>query len=382
MIRNCFCILWFLCLVLGCNTGQSSSQKTNADKEYLLSATDSIRYAVGYEVTSHEGYKKVEVRDPWNKKRLLQRYLLVPRGRSLPENLPKGTLVRTPVRKIVVYTSVHLSILNALGVKDDIVGVCEVQYIKSPEMKKRIGEGLISDLGNSMSPNIEKMIALEAEVIFASPFENAGYGSVETTGISIIECADYMENEPLGRAEWIKFFGLLTGMETRADSLFRETERRYLELKKLTGGVQYRPRLMVGKKYGLPWNVASGESFMASLYKDAGADYIFRYLPGTGGTPLSFETILEKAVDADIWLLQYNLDEDMTYDALRSEYSPYSHFGAFRNRNIYGCNTSTSFFYEEVGMNPDYLLADLIALFHPELLPKHKPRYFFPLEFR
>jgi len=372
MIRNCFCLLLLLCLTLGCNVRHSSSSEGEK--------TDFVRYAVGYTVTGQDGYTEVEVHDPWNKGRLLQRYLWVPRDKPVPEGLPNGTVVRVPLRNIVVYTSVHSAVLDELGVTENIVGVCESRYIQTPAINECIRSGLITDIGEATAPNVERMIEIGTEVVLASPFNNGSYGPVEKIGIPIIECADYMETDPLGRAEWIKFLGLLTGQQERADSLFRETESRYLQVKALVKGVIFRPKLMTGKKYGSPWYVPSGGSYMARIYKDAGADYLFSYLPGTGGSPMSFETVLDKAIHADIWLIHYNQKEDMTYDMLESDYASYSQFDAFRDRHIYGCNTNYSLYYEEVPMHPDYLLAELIALFHPQLLPAHKFRYFSPLK--
>jgi iron complex transport system substrate-binding protein len=387
MMRNCFCLLLILCLASGCNVRQSSSSDAGdgacaSSNEDLLHLKDSIRYAVGYTVTNHDGYAKVEVRDPWNKGRLLQRYLLVPRDAALPlpEGMPEGTLVRVPLRNIVVYTSVHSAVLDELGVAGDIVGVCESRYINVPVVRERVREGLIQDLGEATSPSVERMIEIGTEVVLASPFDHGSYGPVEKLGIPIIECADYMETDPLGRAEWIKFIGLLTGRNVRADSIFRRTEADFLRIKALAGNVEYRPKLMTGTRFGSPWYVPAGESFMAHIYKDAGADYLFSYLPGTGSTPLSFETVLEKAIHADIWLIQYNREDDMTYDALKSDYSSYSRFDTFRDRHIYACNTNYSLYYEEVPIHPDYLLAELIAIFHPQLLPDHKFRYFAPLK--
>ncbi len=371
MIRNCFCLLLPLCLTLSCNVRHSSSSESEK--------TDFVRYAVGYTVTDQDGYTKVEVHDPWNKGKLLQRYLLVPRDKPIPEGMPKGTVVRVPLHNIVVYTSVHSAVLDELGVTGNIVGVCESRYIKVPAVNERIRNGLITDLGEATAPNVERMIEIGAEVVLASPFDHGSYGPVEKIGIPVIECADYMETDPLGRAEWIKFVGLLTGQSERADSLFRETESNYLKIKALAEGVTSRPKLMTGKKYGSSWHVPSGESYMARIYKDAGADYLFSYLPGTGGSPMSFETVLDKAIHADIWLIHYNQEEEMTYNMLKSDYASYSQFDAFRDRRIYGCNTNYSLYYEEVPVHPDYLLAELIALFHPQLLPEYEFRYFSPL---
>ena len=348
--------------------------------EKQFSLGDSLRYAAGYIVTNHDDYVKVDVRNPWKEKELLNSYILVPRDKPLPKNLPKGTIVRVPIRNIVVYTTVHSAFLDALEATDDIIGVCEAQYIKVSSITERIEKGYIKNLGQATSPNVERMIEIGAEVVIASPFNNSSYGPVEKIGIPIIECADYMENNPLGSAEWLKFLGLFTGRVAIADSLFSETEANYLRLKALVANTEYRPKLMTGMKYGSTWYVPSGESFMANIYRDAGAGYLFNYLPGAGGAPLSFETILEKAIHADIWLINYNRENEMTYNDLYSDYSPYSRFDAFRDRRIYGGNTNYSLYYEEVPLHPDYLLSELISIFHPQLLSGHKPRYFVPLK--
>lgn len=377
MIRNFFCLLLPLCLMVCCHMRQSSSMETAS-----VLKTDSIQYAEGFQVTRFTDYTLVEVKDPWNNHRLLQRYVLVDRTNALPANLPEGTVIRVPVKKITVFTSVHCAVLDKLGVTDDIIGVCESRYMNIPSIQSRLQEGLTFDFGESTHPNIERMLELGTEVVFASPFQNAGYGAVEKIGIPIIQCADYMEVKPLGRAEWIRFLSLFVEKEAIADSLFAETQQRYLDAKALTEDITSRPTLLSGKKYGSSWYTPAGGSYTAQLYQDAGADYIFSYLPGTGSTPLTFETVLDKAIQADFWIFNYNQAEDMTYPMLRAEYAPYSNFAAFENRRIFGCNTNYTLYYEEVPMHPDYLLRELVALFHPEKLPDHEFRYFKPLEGR
>jgi iron complex transport system substrate-binding protein len=392
MIYKFFCLVFSLCFILGCNiqnAKEKPKEKSVQSKEvgmptfiqaYNAHFVDSIRYAKGFEVMQSDGYVQVEIKDPWNKGKLLQRYLLVPRNRPIPESLPAGTIVRVPLRKMVVYAAVHVTVLDELGVLDEIIGVCEARYVKDSTIHARIEKGMIHDLGKATSPNIEKMLALGAEVILASPFENASYGAVEKTGIPIIECADYMEANPLGRAEWIKFVGLLTGTGKVADSLFRATEANYYRIKALTENMTYRPKLMTELRYGNTWYVSGGESYMANIYKDAGLDYLFAYLPGTGGIPLSFETVLDKAIHADLWTICYNRKDEMTYQALQADFYSYNRFDPFRNRRVYGCNTNYSPYYEEVPIHPDYLLEELIAIGHPYLLPNHTFRYFKPLK--
>ena len=350
------------------------SGKQTSSKEALSS--DSIQYAQGFTVQRFDTYIMVEVRDPWDSTRLLQRYLLVDRTKSVPGGLPKGTIVKVPVKDIVIYTSVHAAIIDQLHETDKVIGVCEPRYMDTPAIQEGIQAGRIADLGEATSPNIEKMIEIGAELVIASPFQNSSYGPVEKIGIPIIEGADYMEAFPLGRTEWIRFYGLLFGKEEMADSIFKETEQAYLSLKDLTANIDNRPTVLSEKKFGSSWYVPSGDSYMAHLIEDAGADYMFKDLPGAGSTPLAFETVFDKAIHADIWLVKYNQSSEMTYNDLRSEYTPYENFDAFKKKGIYTCNTGAVPYYEEFPIHPEYLLKDLIWIFHPELVFGYSPRYF------
>ena len=350
------------------------SGKQTSSKEALSS--DSIQYAQGFTVQRFDTYIMVEVRDPWDSTRLLQRYLLVDRTKSVPGGLPKGTIVKVPVKDIEIYTSVHAAIIDQLHETDKVIGVCEPRYMDTPAIQEGIQAGRIADLGEATSPNIEKMIEIGAELVIASPFQNSSYGPVEKIGIPIIEGADYMEAFPLGRTEWIRFYGLLFGKEEMADSIFKETEQAYLSLKDLTANIDNRPTVLSEKKFGSSWYVPSGDSYMAHLIEDAGADYMFKDLPGAGSTPLAFETVFDKAIHADIWLVKYNQSSEMTYNDLRSEYTPYENFDAFKKKRIYTCNTGAVPYYEEFPIHPEYLLKDLIWIFHPELVFGYSPRYF------
>ena len=350
------------------------SGKQTSSKEALSS--DSIQYAQGFTVQRFDTYIMVEVRDPWDSTRLLQRYLLVDRTKSVPGGLPKGTIVKVPVKDIVIYTSVHAAIIDQLHETDKVIGVCEPRYMDTPAIQEGIQAGRIADLGEATSPNIEKMIEIGAELVIASPFQNSSYGPVEKIGIPIIEGADYMEAFPLGRTEWIRFYGLLFGKEEMADSIFKETEQAYLSLKNLTVNIDKRPTVLSEKKFGSSWYIPAGDSYMAHLFEDAGADYMFKDLPGAGSTPLAFETVFDKAIHADIWLVKYNQSSEMTYNDLRSEYTPYENFDAFKKKRIYTCNTGAVPYYEEFPIHPEYLLKDLIWIFHPELVPGYSPRYF------
>ena len=343
---------------------------------------DSTYFAKGFKVRHYDHYITVEVKDPWklDSTAILQRYILVEREKPLPAKLPKGTIVKIPLKKVIVYTSVQCSIIEELGMIDEIAGVCETQYVDSKEIKKRVEKGLIADLGEASAPSIEKMINLEGEAIIASPFENCGYGAAEKIGIPIIEFADYMENSPLARTEWVRFYGLLFRQEKKADSIFKTTCDRYDSLKALTADVKYRPTLLAERKYGSSWFVPCGGSYMATIYKDAGADYIFADLPGSGSTPKSMESVLEKGINADFWLLKYNTKGDITYSQLKDESPAYAQFDAFKNKKIYACNTGEIPYYDIITLHPDRILENFLWIFHPGLLNGYRPEYFFPVQ--
>ncbi len=343
-------------------------------------SVDSIEYATGFTISRYDEFTEVNVRDPWDSTRMLQRYLLVDRDlKILPDGMGEGTVVRVPVDRVVLYTSVHASIVELLHQDDRVVGLCEVRYIDSKELKKRVADGRVADLGEATAPNVEKIMDLESEAIFSSPFKDAGYGPAEKLGIPIIEGADYMENHPLGRVEWIKFYGLLMGAESVADSIYRTTTIEYNRLKELAANVTHRPTLIAERKYGGQWFVPGGASYNAVMYADAGADYIFSDLKEGGSVPLAFESVLDRGIHADMWLMKYYNAEDMSYDDLEAEYAPYANFDAFKNRQIYACNSFTKSYYEDAPMHPHFILKDYIYIFHPELLPGYIPRYYAPM---
>lgn len=379
--RTCLAILCcviYLCCGATLFTACTPHGKPAASGEVL--SFDTLRYARGFTVQRYGTYTAVEIPDPWDSTRILQRYLLVDRTRPLPTGLPKGTVVKVPARNVVVYTSVHAAILDQLGEIEHVVGVCEPRYMDTPAIQEGIASGRIADLGEATSPDIEQMIDRGAELIIASPFQNSSYGPVEKIGIPILEAADYMESLPLGRTEWIRLYGLLFGKEAVADSIFSATEQRYLGLKALAADVRQRPTILSEKRFGSTWFLPAGDSYMAHLYQDAGGAYLFSDLPGSGSMPWAFESVFDRAIHADIWFIKYNSASDLTYAELQAEYTPYAHFDAFRNRRIYGCNTGTVPYYEEFPIHPDYLLHDLIAILHPELLPSDTTRYFFPMQ--
>ncbi len=340
-------------------------------------AAITMRHAEYLSLEEHAGYTLAHVRNPWDSTGILHTYILIDKAEPLPDHLPKGTVVRTPIERSIVYSGIHGSLLKELGALESIAGVCDLSYILLPDIHERHRQGKIMDAGDSMSPDMERIIDLHPDAILLSPFENSGgYGQVEKLGIPLIECADYMETSPLGRAEWMRFFGRLVNRAVRADSLFTAVEESYLALKGMTDTLSHRPTLISDLKSSSTWYMPGGRSTLARLYADAGAEYVFADDTRNGSIPLSFETVFDKGENATFWLIKYNFANDKTYSGLKREYAPYASFRAFREHRVYGCNTGKAAYYEETPFRPDRLLKDLIKVFHPELVEGYEPVYF------
>lgn len=367
LIQVGICVLLFSACA-----GKSGTTTANLSGDTIV-----FRHAENISIIQYEEYTRVELQDPWDANKLLHTYILVNKEDPLPSHLPKGTLVRTPLERTVVYSSVHCSLLKQLDALNRIAGVCDVKYIRMPEIQEAYQQKRITDVGDGMNPNVERIIDLHPEAILLSPFENSGgYGRIDKLNIPLIECADYMETSPLGRAEWMRFYGLLFGKAEQADSLFATVEQNYQTLKALVAPISRAPSVMCDLKTSSTWYTPGGNSTIAKLYADAGANYIFRKDKNSGSLAYSFEIIFDKGQQADYWLIRYNQPTDKTYQDLKQEYAPYTGFRAFQERNIYGCNTGRVPFYEEIPFQPDWLLKDLIKIFHPLLLSEYELRYF------
>ena len=359
-----------LCACHGRQTQRASSDDCD---------TLEFRHATHLAIVHHKDFTEVRLADPWKEGRTLHTYLLVPSGHDIPQDLPQGTLVRTPLRRAIVSTSVHCSLVIDMGKKASIAGVCEPQYIHIPYINEGIKNGSIADCGSGMSPTIEKIIDLHPDAIFLSPFQNSGgYGKTEELGIPIIETADYMETSALGRAEWMRFYGLLFGCEQTADSIFSTVETTYLTLKEKAQSAKTHPSMLMDKQTGSVWYVPGGESSIGGLIADAYIQYAWSDDNHSGSLAQSFENVLEEGGDADLWLFRYNSPHAITYDELLKENNGYGQFKAFSQRSVYGCNTATSTFYEDTPFHPHLLLRDFICIAHPEL-NLGDPQYFIKL---
>lgn len=322
-----------------------------------------FQYAKLIKLWDFGDYKKLEIKNPWDTASLLQTYLLVDKSKPTPSDLPEGIVLRTPLEKVVVYTTVHCTLLQELDAVSSIAGICDLDFMQQEAIIEGCKNGTIIDLGNSMGPNKEKIIDLNPDGIFLSPFENSGgHGDLDKFGLPVFECADYMETEALGRSEWIRIYGMLFGKTEKADSIFLEVEKAFeqIQAQVLADTTSRHPTLLYGLRYGDTWYVPGGNSYMAKLFKTAGAQYLFSETPNSGAIPYSFETVYEKGFNADLWLFLYNGKEDMNYTEMKFYYQ----FKSFQEREIYACNTSKTPYFDEIPFHPERLLIDLYQIIH------------------
>ncbi len=365
-------LLSVLAATLMCSCG-GNAQSTDSAGDTLR-----MRHAENICIIKYDDYVKVELANPWRKGALLHTYILVTEDTKTTD-LPQGTVVKVPLRQSAVSSGVHGGLIDELGALESIRAVFEVEYYTNEDILREYKAGRIINLGSSMSPNIELIIDAHPDALLLSPFENSGYGQLDNLDIPIIDCADYMETSPLGRAEWMKFYGLLYGKAHEADSLFDAIEEEYNSLKQLAQKNPRRPQVVNDLITGSTWYVPGGNSTTGKLIADAGGDYVFSKEKKSGSIALSPEVVFEKSQDADVWIFKYTQPTDKTYGQLAAESPLYRQIKAFKKHNAYGCNLSYVPFYNDLPYHPERHLKDLIKIFNPSALPHYQLKYYKPV---
>lgn len=385
-------------LVVACQGGKTASGEGGD--------TLQMKYAELLTIVKHNdgAYTEAIIENPWKKGTTLHKYILVPKGNEGDETVARlkddirensalqmgkaCDIVRTPLESNVVFTAPHCQLMYELGCKNAITGVCDKDYINIPDIKERVKlsdgkastsdtDKVIIDCGSSMQPDMERIIALKPEGLLISPFENSGgYGKLDKLHIPIIETADYMETSPLGRAEWMKFYGLLFKSEERSDSLFSSIEKEYLALKAEAAKLPQGLSILTERKMGSVWYVPGGKSTMGILLKDANAKYIFADDTHSGSLAYGPERILSKGTQVDVWAFKYFGGKALSKNDLLAEYEGYKVLKAFNSNSIYQVDTSTQPYFELTSFHPEILLREFIILAHPKATQFGKLRFY------
>ncbi len=338
-----------------------------------------MKYATLLHIVRYEDYTVVSIDNPWKEGKTLHKYVLLEKGRTPSAELPKGTVIHIPATKNVVFNTAHCQLMDWLGARSQLSGITDLKYILVPFVKEGVSKGIIEDCGDGMSPVVEKIIDMKPDLIMLSPFENSGgYGRLDDINIPLVECADYMERSALARAEWMRFYGLLLGKSEEADSLFAIVDSSYNALKELAKKSTDERSILTEKLTGSTWYVPGGKSSIGGIISDANGTYPWKDDKHGGSLAMTFESVLDKAGNSDVWIFNYFGSGHLTYDQLSSEFQGYQEIKAFKTKETWYVDTQRTPYFEEVSFRPDYLLRDYIILLHPTL-GLGKPRYYTPV---
>ena len=374
-MRNLYSILFFVAFIItGCKN------ETTPVSVKSTEITNAVTHAKGLQIYRYDGYTVVKVTNPWPDAKNAYTYVMQKKGGIIPDSLKNYTTVQVPLKTVVVTSTTHIPSLEALGVENTLVGFPGTDFISSKNTRVRIDSGKVKEAGANENLNTEVMIDLapDAVVGFSISSNNKSLNSIEKSGMKVLYNGDWTEQSPLGKAEWIKFFGALYDQEDKADKLFTDIEKAYSEAVTLAQKAITRPTVLGGAMFQDHWYLPQGKSWAALFLKDAKADYLWADTDGTGSLSLAFETVLEKAENADVWMGpgQFTSLKEMT------DTNPhYAQFKAFKTKNVYSYSskkgaTGGILYFELAPNRPDLVLKDLISIFHPELLPGYELHFF------
>ena len=320
--------------------------------------------------------------NPWSGQ-VLGEYYLYPDSAELPGELAGKAVIRTPVKNVIAYSSTQWSVFLELGEIDRVKGILESAYTDNVEIKRLLAEKKMEDVGTETCLKTETVISLHPDVILYTPYSTVPKTEIGgLTGAVMFPFADYLENHPLGRAEWLKVIGFLTCREAYAEQWFDDMARRYEYLKKRCENVKSRPTVFSDLPFEGQWYLPGGASYISQIFRDAGADYIWSDNASTASLPVDAETVLAKARNADYWRVMNSTDSKFTYERLAAENELYTYFKAYQKRNIIVCDIRESGYFEKSEYEPDLLLKDFVFVFHPEVLEdeNYEPEYFYKLK--
>ncbi len=370
----CLSVLLFFCQ---CDKGIDRNLPIDVQKE-------NVTYAKGFSIQKEKDYTLMEITKAFSKSEKTYRYVLTTEDKTRPDLPNVDAFIKVPISSIVVTSTTHIPALELLGVEESLIGFPNTDYISSERTRKRIDQNLVKELGQNESINTEVALDLKPDVVvgFGVDGQNTALNTLETAGIPIIYNGDWLEQTPLGKAEWIKFFGVLYQKQATADSIFDAIEKTYLDTKKLTDGVTEKPTVLSGAMYKDIWYLPYGNSWAGQLIADAGGDYLWEESKGSGSIALNIESVLDRGQEADMWIAPGSFSR---YSDLQKAQEVYTRFNAYQTKNIYNFvnrkgTTGGLLYYELAPNRPDIVLKDLVSYLHPELLPDYQPYFFEPLE--
>ena len=354
--------------VLGACSGKSARQQTSGNEATADSAVSiSVKYATGFSVRDSLGMRLVDI----GKK---DHFALVSTD---DVRVPDGyTKVRVPIKSTICMTALQLSNFTVLAAHDVVKGITGTKNLFNQDILERVKDGRIVKIGMEGEFDTELILAANPDVIFISPSKRGGYDAISETGITLVPHLGYQETDPLGQAEWVKLVGMFIGREKEANEVFAGIESRYNGLKEKTQHVDRRPTVFSGEMHYGTWHAVGGKNYLAQIFRDAGAEYVIND-DETSGENLEFEKMYALAANADYWRILNSFPSEFSYEALKASEQRNALFKAFKERKVIYCNMRKQPYYEITPVEPDVLLKDFVAIFHPELVePGYEGKYY------
>ena len=364
---NSLVVLVVLFLFMGC------SSDLGKHKKITQLVTNDVTFARGF-VISNDG-NCIITRNPSDTSLIFSVYSFA----STPKHIQNDNYIHIPqsINRCVCLSSTHIAFLSALGLDDRIVGVPDTLYLYNKQIKQAIRNRTINMVSRGGAVDQEMLLATNPEIIFADLSMKNELRFFEDIGIPVVYVEEYNETTPLGRAEWIRLFGVFFNVPQKADSIFNSIMARYNAIVAQVASLNApKPTVFGGMEYQGVWYVSGGASYIANLYQDAGAEYLFADNLLSGSRPLDFEVVYDKAMDADYWRIMQGSSENLTFSAIEQWNRHYVDFEAFKNQKIIVCNPSKVPYFEKGTLEPDVVLADFVSILHPEVLPSHIPVYY------
>jgi iron complex transport system substrate-binding protein len=369
-----FILLSFAIIAAGCKEDLVKSNQRNATQ------INQIKYAKGLVIYKYKGFSILSIKNPWPNATEEYTYILKEKTGVIPDSLREFPIINIPLKKIVVTSTTHIPSLEMLDVENTLIGFPHTDYISSEKVRKQIDNNKIKDVGSDQSLNTELLIELAPDALVGHGIDNNNptFDQLQKNGLKVIINGDWNESTPLGKAEWIKFFGALYNLDSKANAIFESIETNYKTALSLAKKAINRPTVFSGAIYENQWYMPQGASWGAIFLQDANANYLWKETKGTGSLSLSFESVLLTADNADFWI---GPGQFTSLAELSASNPHYAQFKAYKTKNIYSYSTKKGktggiIYYELAPNRPDLVLKDLVKIMHPEMLPDYK-LYFF-----
>ncbi len=381
---NRYTVVLVLCLL---SAGCVTKRPDNHYFSFLTNLqTEPVRYAEGFILQTAGNNVLLTIKNPWQNARNVEFFYFLSDTVKVPRILDENhSIIKTPVRSAVCLSTTHIGFISFLGETASIAGISGKDYVVNGELQDMIARKLVPDVGYDENLNYELILSLKPDLVLAYGVSGTVTNTVRKLhelGIPTLLIAEYLEEEPLAKMEWIKVFGALYKQEQEAAQKFDSVASRYEMLTGLTSGLGSRPSVVLGLPWRGTWYISGGESYIAKLVADAGGDYVFGDYQYKDSKPVALEKVFERAMGAEFWLNPGeagSLDDIISVDERFGGLLSVKQNQVFNNNKYQGRAGGNAFFESGV-VEPEIILSDLIYILHPQLLPSHQLKYYRKLD--